>query len=303
MAGIADITAREILDRRGNPTVEVEVMLDTGAVGRAAVPSGASTGAHEAVELRDGDPARYGGKGVLQAVANVEGEIFDAIGGMDPTQQVLIDETMIDLDGTPNKARLGANAILGTSLAVAKAAADELEVPLNVTREAIASFHGVQRRFTVLGTVPIARDGKRGDVMIVDDYGHHPAEVAATLAAAQSGFDRRVVVAFQPHRYTRTAALFEDFTRSFNGADVLVVTDVYPAGEAPIEGASGESLSNAIRAHGHHAVTFVRDKKQVSAKLREIVRPGDLVIALGAGDINQSARELLSVLEAEGKAP
>ncbi|MBK6695179.1 MAG: UDP-N-acetylmuramate--L-alanine ligase [Myxococcales bacterium] len=183
------------------------------------------------------------------------------------------------------------------------AVADELEVPLNVTREAIASFHGVQRRFTVLGTVPIARDGKRGDVMIVDDYGHHPAEVAATLAAAQSGFDRRVVVAFQPHRYTRTAALFEDFTRSFNGADVLVVTDVYPAGEAPIEGASGESLSNAIRAHGHHAVTFVRDKKQVSAKLREIVRPGDLVIALGAGDINQSARELLSVLEAEGKAP
>ena len=112
MSAIADIVAREILDSRGNPTVEVEVVLDTGASGRAAVPSGASTGAHEAVELRDGDKSRYGGKGVRQAVANIEGEIFDAIGGMDAAEQVKIDETMIDLDGTPNKARLGANAIL-----------------------------------------------------------------------------------------------------------------------------------------------------------------------------------------------
>jgi UDP-N-acetylmuramate--alanine ligase len=186
------------------------------------------------------------------------------------------------------------------SLAVI-AVADELEVPLNVTREAIASFHGVQRRFTVLGTAPFSRDGVSGDVMVVDDYGHHPAEVEATLSAAQSGFDRRVVVAFQPHRYTRTHALFDDFTRSFNGADVLVVTEVYPAGEAPIEGATGEALADAIRLHGHHAVNYVRDKKQVSAKLREIVRPGDLVIALGAGDINQSARELLAGLSAGGK--
>jgi enolase len=130
MAAIADIIAREVLDSRGNPTVEAEVVLDTGARGRAIVPSGASTGAHEAVELRDGDKARYGGKGVLKACANVEGEIFDAIGGMDPTEQVKIDETMLELDGTPNKSRLGANAILAVSLATAKAAAADLGQPL-----------------------------------------------------------------------------------------------------------------------------------------------------------------------------
>jgi len=130
MSAIADIIAREVLDSRGNPTVEAEVVLDSGARGSAIVPSGASTGAHEAVELRDGDKARYGGKGVLKAVGNVEGEIFDAIGGMDPTEQVRIDETLIDLDGTPNKSRLGANAILAVSLAVAKAAAAEHGLPL-----------------------------------------------------------------------------------------------------------------------------------------------------------------------------
>lgn len=178
------------------------------------------------------------------------------------------------------------------------ACADELEVPFDVVRDAIASFHGVQRRFTVIGTPNFEKNGNKGDVMIVDDYGHHPAEVEATLSAAQSGFKRRVVVAFQPHRYTRTHALLEDFTRCFNSADVLVVTDVYAAGEAPIEGATGEALAEAIRAHGHHAVHFVKDKKQVSAKLRELLEPGDLVIALGAGDINQSARELLAMLEA-----
>jgi enolase len=130
MSAIADIIAREILDSRGNPTIEVDVVLDTGAFGRAAVPSGASTGAHEAVELRDGDKARYGGKGVRQACNNVEGEIFDALSGLDSTEQVKIDEIMIDLDGTPNKARLGANAILAVSLAVAKASAADLGVPL-----------------------------------------------------------------------------------------------------------------------------------------------------------------------------
>ena len=130
MPAIADIIAREILDSRGNPTVEAEVVLDSGASGRAAVPSGASTGAHEAVELRDGDKSRFGGKGVQKAIAAVEGEIFDALSGMDPTDQVAIDETMIELDGTPNKARLGANAILAVSLAVAKAAAAEHDLPL-----------------------------------------------------------------------------------------------------------------------------------------------------------------------------
>ena len=130
MSAIADIAAREILDSRGNPTIEVEVTLDTGASGRVAIPSGASTGAHEAVELRDGDPDRYGGKGVLNAIANVEGEIFDALGGMDSGDQVRLDDILIDLDGTPNKSRLGANALLGVSLAIAKAAAEDCGLPL-----------------------------------------------------------------------------------------------------------------------------------------------------------------------------
>jgi enolase len=130
MTAIVDIIGREILDSRGNPTVEVDVVLEDGTLGRAAVPSGASTGAHEAVELRDGDKKRYGGKGVQQAVAAVNGEIFDAIGGMDAELQSKIDDTMINLDGTTNKGRLGANAILGVSLAVAKAAAQASGLPL-----------------------------------------------------------------------------------------------------------------------------------------------------------------------------
>jgi enolase len=130
MTAITDIIGREILDSRGNPTVEVEVTLEDGSRGRAAVPSGASTGAHEAVELRDGDKKRYLGKGVQKAVTAVESEIFDAVGGMDAEQQAKIDETMIALDGTPNKARLGANAILGVSLAAAKAAAVANRLPL-----------------------------------------------------------------------------------------------------------------------------------------------------------------------------
>jgi len=130
MAEIIDITAREILDSRGNPTVEVDVLLDSGAMGRAAVPSGASTGIHEAVELRDGDKGRYGGKGVERAVEAVNSEIFSALAGMEADEQLLIDSTMIELDGTPNKGRLGANAILGVSLAVAKAAAEDAALPL-----------------------------------------------------------------------------------------------------------------------------------------------------------------------------
>ena len=130
MTAIIDINAREILDSRGNPTVEVDVMLETGVTGRAAVPSGASTGAHEAVELRDGDKKRYGGKGVLKAVNAVNAEIYETLVGLDVEEQVLIDRVMIDLDGTPNKARLGANAVLGVSLACAKAAAEESGLPL-----------------------------------------------------------------------------------------------------------------------------------------------------------------------------
>jgi enolase len=130
MTAIVDIVARQILDSRGNPTVEVDVILEEGSMGRAAVPSGASTGAHEAVELRDGDKTKYLGKGVTKAVETVNGEILEHVGGMDAEDQVAIDEAMIALDGTPNKARLGANAILGVSLAVAKAAAEASSLPL-----------------------------------------------------------------------------------------------------------------------------------------------------------------------------
>jgi len=130
MSAIIDILAREILDSRGNPTVEVDVHLDNGVMGRAAVPSGASTGAYEALELRDGDQARYGGKGVTKAIEAINGEIFDALSGRDASEQIAIDAAMVGLDGTESKGRLGANATLGVSLAVAKAAAAHQEVPL-----------------------------------------------------------------------------------------------------------------------------------------------------------------------------
>ncbi len=178
MAAIADILAREILDSRGNPTVEVDVVLDTGAMGRAAVPSGASTGAHEAVERRDGDKARYGGKGVRDACAAVEGEIFDAIGGMDPADQVRLDELLIDLDGTPNKARLGANAILAVSLALAKAAAADLGMPL------YRHVGGVFARTLPVPMMNIINGGQHADNPIdIQEFMIQPVG-AATLADA-----------------------------------------------------------------------------------------------------------------------
>src|SRR5437868_2933457 len=130
MSAIVDVIAREILDSRGNPTIEADVILESGVIGRAAVPSGASTGSREAIELRDGDAQRYFGKGVLKAVENVNTEICEAIIGLDATEQSFIDKTMIELDGTENKSRLGANAILAVSLATAKAAALDCGLPL-----------------------------------------------------------------------------------------------------------------------------------------------------------------------------
>ena len=130
MSSIVDVVAREILDSRGNPTIEADVLLESGVMGRAAVPSGASTGSREAVELRDGDKSRYGGKGVLKAVEHVNTEISEAIVGLDATEQAFVDKTLIDLDGTDNKSRLGANAILAVSMANAKAAAEESGLPL-----------------------------------------------------------------------------------------------------------------------------------------------------------------------------
>jgi enolase len=157
MATIADVIAREVLDSRGNPTVEADIVLDSGAHGRAVVPSGASTGAHEAVELRDGDKARYGGKGVRNAVANVVGEIAEAIDGLEATEQVALDDLLIDLDGTPNKSRLGANAILAVSLAVAKAAAADLGMPL------YRYIGGVYARTLPVPMMNIVNGGKHAD--------------------------------------------------------------------------------------------------------------------------------------------
>jgi enolase len=157
MSVIVDLVAREILDSRGNPTVEVDVLLESGAMGRAAVPSGASTGAHEAVELRDGDKARYGGKGVRQAIANIHGEILDAVGGSDPHDQIRLDEALITLDGTPNKARLGANALLAVSLGAAKAAAAELDIPL------YRHVGGVYARTLPVPMMNIVNGGKHAD--------------------------------------------------------------------------------------------------------------------------------------------
>ncbi|WP_428488644.1 phosphopyruvate hydratase [Rhodopila sp.] len=178
MAAIADITAREILDSRGNPTIEVDVVLDSGALGRASVPSGASTGAHEAVELRDGDKSRYGGKGVLTAVGNVEGEILEALGGIEATEQIVIDNIMIDLDGTPNKARLGANAILGVSLAVAKAAASDQGQPL------YRYIGGAYARTLPVPMMNIVNGGKHADNPIdIQEFMIQPIS-APTLADA-----------------------------------------------------------------------------------------------------------------------
>jgi UDP-N-acetylmuramate--alanine ligase len=175
------------------------------------------------------------------------------------------------------------------------AIADELEVPLDVAKQALATFGGVARRFTVVGEV--------NGITLVDDYGHHPAEIEATLDAAQNAFGRRVVVAFQPHRYTRTRDLFHEFTRAFNKADVLFVTDVYAAGEQPIEGVSSATLVQSIREHGHHSVRYVADKKKMAEELESVIEPGDIVIALGAGDINQSVRELYGRLSQKGASP
>jgi enolase len=182
MSAIADIIAREILDSRGNPTVEVDVLLESGALGRAAVPSGASTGAHEAVELRDGDKSRYNGKGVLKAIEAVEGEILDAIAGLDAEDQVGIDNILIDLDGTPNKARLGANAILGVSLALAKAAAQDSGQPL------YRYVGGVSARTLPVPMMNIVNGGQHADNPIdIQEFMIQPVGASSIAEAVRWG--------------------------------------------------------------------------------------------------------------------
>jgi enolase len=182
MSAIADIVAREILDSRGNPTVEVDVVLESGAFGRAAVPSGASTGAHEAVELRDGEKSRYGGKGVRKAVKAVETEILDAIGGMEAGEQIAIDNVLIDLDGTPNKARLGANAVLGVSLALAKAAAADVGLPL------YRYVGGLGARVLPVPMMNIVNGGKHADNPIdIQEFMVQPVGAANFAEAVRVG--------------------------------------------------------------------------------------------------------------------
>ena len=182
MTAIADIVAREILDSRGNPTIEVDVTLESGAMGRAAVPSGASTGAHEAVELRDGDPSRYGGKGGRDAVVSVQREILEAIGGMEAGEQSVIDNIMIDLDGTPNKSRLGANAILGVSLALAKAAAADLGLPL------YRYVGGVFARTLPVPMMNIVNGGKHADNPIdIQEFMIQPVGASSIADAVRIG--------------------------------------------------------------------------------------------------------------------
>ncbi len=169
------------------------------------------------------------------------------------------------------------------------AVAEELDVPLDTVRSALAGFAGVQRRFTV--------KGEAKGVTVVDDYGHHPAEVRATLAGARKAFGRRLVVAFQPHRYTRTRDLFEDFCSAFNDADLVFLTGIYAAGEEPLAGVNSEKLAEAVRAHGHPDVTHVEKRVDLVSVIKARLQPGDIVVTLGAGDITNTGPELLDALE------
>lgn len=171
---------------------------------------------------------------------------------------------------------------------VAIAIGIELDVPVDLIRKGLAAFAGVERRFHLRG--------EANGIMIVDDYGHHPTEVKATLAAAKQGWDRRLVVLFQPHRYSRTRDLIEEFTHAFDQADLLFMTDIYAAGEAPIPGVSGAVLADRIKAAGHQGVTFVEKKETLPDQVLPHLQPGDLVVTLGAGDIWKAGTGLLARL-------
>jgi UDP-N-acetylmuramate--alanine ligase len=166
----------------------------------------------------------------------------------------------------------------------------ELDVPVDLIRKGLAAFSGVERRFHLRG--------EKAGIMVVDDYGHHPTEIRATLAAAKQGWDRRLVVLFQPHRYSRTRDLAEEFAHAFDQADVLFMTDIYAAGEQPIPGISGQALVNAVRASGHAAVTYVERKEILPDQVVPALKPGDLVLTLGAGDIWKAGLGVLDRLPA-----
>ena len=168
------------------------------------------------------------------------------------------------------------------------ATAFELEIPFGVVQETLRDFSGIQRRFQIKGE-------KKG-ILVVDDYGHHPVEIMATLKAARTGWGKRIIAVFQPHRYTRTQTLFKDFLTAFYDADVLVLTDIYPAGEDRIEGVESKALFEGLREYGHKDVTYLPDKKEIVEHLLRVIAPGDLVITLGAGDIWQVSEELVNRL-------
>ena len=168
------------------------------------------------------------------------------------------------------------------------ATAYELDIPFQVVQETLRDFSGIQRRFQI--------KGERKGVLIVDDYGHHPVEIMATLRAARTGWGRRIIAVFQPHRYTRTKALFHDFLTAFYDADALILTDIYPAGEDRIEGVEARLLFEGIQEYGHKNVTYLAEKKKIVEHLLHIITPGDIVITLGAGDIWQVAEELVNQL-------
>jgi UDP-N-acetylmuramate--alanine ligase len=174
----------------------------------------------------------------------------------------------------------------------ALAVADELSISHETVRAALGSFRGVDRRFSVRGDA--------GGVLVVDDYGHHPAEIRATLAGARAAFARRLVVVFQPHRYSRTRDLLADFATAFGDADTLIVTEIYAAGEESLAGVSGEALAEAIRQRGHRDVIFAPDRSKALEELLARLRPGDLALTLGAGDITRLGPELVRELEKRG---
>jgi UDP-N-acetylmuramate--alanine ligase len=176
----------------------------------------------------------------------------------------------------------------------ALAVATELDVRFETVRDALAEFGGIHRRFEICGEV--------GGVMVVSDYGHHPAEIRATLAAAREGFGRRIVVLFQPHRYTRTRDLFGDFLDAFDSADQLFLTDIYPAGEEPIDGVTGEVLYYALRRRGHIDVRYVPETRDLVSAVQPVLRPGDLVLVLGAGSIYEVGESLVRSLSGSQSA-
>jgi UDP-N-acetylmuramate--alanine ligase len=161
----------------------------------------------------------------------------------------------------------------------------ELDIPFEKISEGLEAFPGVGHRFDVLGSAK--------DVLVVDDYGHHPTEIKATLRAAREAYNRRIIAVFQPHRYTRVNLLKDDFARCFYQADILVVTEIYAASEEPIEGASGEALANAIKEYGHKNVIYIREKEKITDVVCGIVKPGDMVVTLGAGDIWKIGKEIV----------